>query len=164
MEIAHNTQEKFDFYVLALVFTLLAFSVQSADFQSGPLSTILELSGWVFLLISGVSGLSRIEYIPVERVKLAQLDDLKRQIHAAKRLQLSGTKQIHVLSTGEQQPLGKRVNNLQRGVDLLALLLAKLENKNALKYRVHKIGFLLGLALVVIARGIEPFFGVLNCT
>jgi hypothetical protein len=162
MEIAHNTQEKFDFYLLALVFTLLALSVQSAKFEGGALSTSFELLGWMFLLASGLFGLWRIEYIPVERVKLAQLDGLNEKINEAKRLKLSGTSEIHVLSTDDKQSLEDRISNLKESVELLTPLTKELEKENLIKYKVHKLGFVLGLTLVVVARGIEPLIVVLS--
>lgn len=113
MEIAHQTQEKFEFYLLSLVFTLLALSVQTAKFGDNIIPTIFELSGWLFLLISGLFGLWRIEYLSVERVKLVKLDELHDQINEVKRLMLRGQEEVHVLSTGENQPLEKR--NKYRG-------------------------------------------------
>ena len=62
---AMDVQEKFEFYMLSLTFTLLALSVQSASFGNNLASDILELIGWCLLLISGVIGIFRLEMVPV---------------------------------------------------------------------------------------------------
>jgi len=72
-EIAQQSQEKFEFYLVGLVFTLLALSIQTAKFGQSNLSDFFELSGWLSLAVSGLSGLWRLEYIPVIREKLATM-------------------------------------------------------------------------------------------
>jgi len=162
MEVAHQTQEKFEFYLISLVFTLLALSVQTAKFGDNIIPTIFELSGWLFLLISGLLGLWRIEYLSIERVKLVKLDEVHDQINEVKRLMLSGHKEIYVLSTGQNQPLEERIQNLEEAVVLLTPLTNKLESWNTTKYIIHKFTFLFGIVFLIVARGIEPFFRVIQ--
>ena len=52
-EIAHQSQEKFQFYALALVFTILGLSIQIASFDGHVAAKIFELLSWVLLLFSG---------------------------------------------------------------------------------------------------------------
>lgn len=56
---------KFDFYFLALIFTILGLSVQTADFTQSQIGAVSELFGWVTLLCSGVIGLIRLERFPL---------------------------------------------------------------------------------------------------
>lgn len=101
-EIAHNTQEKFEFYLISLVFTL-ALSIQTSKFGVFIFSAdVMELLGWFSLLISGVAGLWRLEYIPVERLKLVQKNEFEDKILSLQELQLKG-EEIHFLETGGKQ-------------------------------------------------------------
>jgi NhaP-type Na+/H+ or K+/H+ antiporter len=61
----HAVMEKYEFYFLALTFTLLGLSIQTVDFESySNINTIIELLGWLLFGVSGVVGLSKIEYLP----------------------------------------------------------------------------------------------------
>lgn len=56
---------KFDFYLLALTFTLLGLAIQTSDFSTSKFASILELLGWLVLFISGAIGLIRLERFPL---------------------------------------------------------------------------------------------------
>ncbi len=62
---AMDIQEKFELYLVSLTFTLLALSVQTVSFGNHPTADVIEILGWVVLLISGVIGLFRLQYVPV---------------------------------------------------------------------------------------------------
>ena len=62
---AMDIQEKYELYLVSLTFTLLALSVQSASFGTHPIGDAFELLGWLLLLISGITGLLRLEQVPV---------------------------------------------------------------------------------------------------
>ena len=64
-EISIRLKERFEFYVIALAFTILGLSIQTASFGTSLPSDSFELLGWLFLFISGLVGLSRLEWIPV---------------------------------------------------------------------------------------------------
>ncbi len=62
-EIASEYESKFRFYFVALVFTLLAASLQSAPLSEMQcINKVLEVSGWSLLLICGLSSLSFLEF------------------------------------------------------------------------------------------------------
>ena len=82
--IAQQSQEKFEFYLLSLVFTLLALAVQSATFGTNLPKNALELLAWVLFLISGLSGLYRLQWIPVARVSMADKRSLEDEVFRMK--------------------------------------------------------------------------------
>jgi len=62
---AIDVQGKFELYLISLTFTLLALSIQTASFRNCIISDIFELTGWVLLLSSGITGIMRYSHIPV---------------------------------------------------------------------------------------------------
>ena len=61
---AVQSQITFEAYFTGLAFTVLAFAVQSAKFKDCPLPDALELTSWFLLLLAGLAGLYRGEYLP----------------------------------------------------------------------------------------------------
>ena len=64
LEHAISIKDKFHFYFLALVFTILGLSIQTSKFISNT-QAIIEICAWVSLLCSGLAGLSRMEWLPL---------------------------------------------------------------------------------------------------
>ena len=75
--IANQSQEKFQFYAVSLVFTILGLSIQTANFDGHIVARICELLSWLMLLISGLSGLSHLEWNPVIHVQMVRKDELE---------------------------------------------------------------------------------------
>jgi hypothetical protein len=155
-EIAIRQQEKFDFYVISLVFTLLALSIQTADFGNSAVSDCLELLGWLALFISGISGLWRLESIPDFRMKSATQSDLLDMLGTLQKAQGEGEEELHVVETNSSQSIAERIENTQAGISVLTLTLKKLEKHNTIKYQTYRISFLVGLSCLLVARSYEP--------
>ena len=155
-EIAQKTQEKFEFYLISLVFTLLALSIQTSKFGVSAIADSFELIGWLSLLVSGVSGLWRIEYLSVERMKLNYKDELQNQIYNCNEIKLKGATEIYVLEDEKDQPIEERIKNLNEGIKALNPVIKKLERHNNIKYKTHRVSFLLGVISIIVARGYIP--------
>ncbi|MCP3673015.1 MAG: hypothetical protein GY829_00895 [Gammaproteobacteria bacterium] len=76
-EISIRQQEKSEFYVVTLVFTLLSLAIQSADFEGKSISHSFEIIGWIALLVGGLSGLSYLEWLPALRLHAVKKDELQ---------------------------------------------------------------------------------------
>lgn len=154
--IAERTQEKFDFYLLALTLTILGLSIPTARFGQGYASDLAELAGWLALLGSGLLGFARLERIPsLSRMIQAQLEreGAVRQAQAATRP--GGTVRI----------IGRDVTEVSledftiRTTDIAELAKGhaeRLEDRIGRRYRLQKWAFVLGLLLLMCARGLPP--------
>lgn len=67
IEIGQEVSTKFRFYFTSLVFTLLAATIQTSNFDNLPVFIVyLELFSWIALVVSGLSSLSFLEgYTPI---------------------------------------------------------------------------------------------------
>ena len=160
--IAQQSQEKFELYLLSLVFTLLALAVQSATFGINLPKNALELLAWLFFLISGLSGLYRLQWIPVARVSVADKRSFEEEVFKMKELQLQGQTELLVLDSGESQPILERIGNRQVIIDALELRIKKIESRVQAAYEIHKYGFVVGLISVACARGYEPALALIK--
>lgn len=158
--IAQQTQEKFEFYLLSLVFTLLALSIQTAKFGTAIPPDALELSGWLFFIVSGISGLWRMEWTPVIRIKLAQKQSFENDISKLKELQLQGQTELLILENDSKQPIQERIQNYENAINLLSPYITKLERKHFIKYYFHIYGFVLGVLCVASARAYAPALSI----
>lgn len=143
-EISIRVQEKFEFYLLSLTFVILGLSIQTASFGSSMVSDGFELAAWILLLVSGLIGLSRMEWFP-QLYKLAHEIEIKEQYgEKAKLRKMRGETQI-LEEDRKQQPIEDSVNKLK-----------DLEEKNKLKYRRYRITFKLGIISLICGRGYSP--------
>ena len=155
-EIAHKTQEKFEFYLISLVFTLLALSIQTAKFGEFAVADTLELLGWLCLLISGIAGLWRLEYIPVERLKKIQKDEFESKVFELRQLQMKGVNEVFVLETNSNESIPQRIESFRKAVTVLGPVIEKLEHSNFRKYNVHRYFFVVALACLLGSRSYAP--------
>lgn len=139
LKLGAEIDTKLNFYVLGLTFGVLALSVQTASF-AGPLAArIAELSAWVLLLLSGLMGLSRLEWMPtayqlnwVKDCNKYRVDELKKR-NAYERTQY----QVDSIDT----PIKKAEDDLKKST----IKLDKINRTSIIKYRFQKYMLLLGL-------------------
>ena len=155
-EVAQRSQEKFEFYLVGLVFTLLALSIQTAKFGQSNLSDVFELSGWVSLAVSGLIGLWRLEYIPVIRTKIAIKDEFDEKLDELRELELKGVQELFVLETQSNQTIQDRLSEYKKGVAVLDPVITKLEKHGYVKYQIHRYTFVVGVFLLIFARAYIP--------
>jgi hypothetical protein len=65
LKVAQDVHHKFEFYIIALAFTTAAFATQTGRFTGLVIGDAIEVLSWILLVLSGVLGLMRLEYLPV---------------------------------------------------------------------------------------------------
>lgn len=159
-EISIQTQHKFEFYFLALVFTVLAFSIQTASFTSEKQSAI-EIAAWISFLISGLAGLSLMEWIPVSYKSFSELTTEKSHAQNAKAGKSFVDKYGKSISADEVTEYGQ---HLERRIRERTEIMKKIEVRSKFKYCLHKWLFVSGLVLLVISRSINLFSSTASTT
>ena len=155
--IANQSQEKFQFYAVSLVFTILGLSIQTANFDGHIVARICELLSWLMLLISGLSGLSHLEWNPVIHVQMVRKDELE-----ATESQLQDIEQLKVLLNDTTVPISEPIEEHASYIKKLDDELTELDSKAEIKYSVFKWCFAIGITLLVVSRSIAPIFGILT--
>jgi hypothetical protein len=162
LEYSRQLQEKFELYLLGLTFTLLGLAVQTAKFGTYQHADILELLGWLALLISGLIGLSRLEWLPVAYKTNSHLVDIKTEhvsLIAANEQGIKGVLVIDQPGPADIQVLiADRVNAIKK----VEARVSALEKSILRKYTAHKWIFVLGLTLLVMARGYSPTASIVS--
>jgi len=164
-EISLRLKERFEFYIIALIFTILGLSIQTATFDTSLISDISELIGWLLLLISGLVGLSRLEWLPVAYEMYAESARWETEVNRASEAKSSGILELPVddekdvkkiMSTDEILfRLGNTVNELETKIK-------KVNFWARIKYEIHKWCFVLGLIFLFIARSNQHLINVLK--
>jgi len=159
--IANDIQSKFNFYLIGLCFTLLALSIQTANFQGSVPQTILEITGWFCLLASGLSGLWHLEWIP----SIYRIADLrndwqvdKNQLEDAKH---QGLSVAHTKGEGRQVPIDEVIKKVEKKIQKSDDYRNELEKHSEKKYKFHRISFVVGIVLLVSARAYSPIFSLI---
>lgn len=151
LEISIQTQQKFEFYFLALVFTVLGLSIQTSVFSSN-LQSVIELFAWVFFLISGLAGLSRMEWISVSYKSYSELTYEKSFAKEAK-----GGRSV-VDESGKLQSsdeIKEWIEHAERRIKERTEKMDKIEMWSKIKYFLHKWSFVAGLFFLIVSRAIN---------
>lgn len=138
---AQRVQEKFEFYLLALTFTVLGLSIQTANFSQNIYSDFFELAGWLLLLASGISGLLRIEWVPVQYHLYYKTDKLETERDYLLNCLNQGLAVVPVSGQGEPQPINDLLEKKQDFIDKIKPELKKSSKKQKVGTSFKSGGF-----------------------
>jgi hypothetical protein len=150
LEHSIQIQQKFEFYFLALVFTVLGLSIQTAEFSS-RFQAGCEIAAWLSLLASGLAGLSRMEWIAVAYKGHSQL------VHRKTFLQQAGTGRSLVAESGQRMSSAEANQFLKEVAGRVTegeSAMQRIEHRHWMKTFIHKWFFVGGLVLLMISRGV----------
>ena len=149
IEYSRSLQEKYEYYLIALTFTLLALSIQTGAFSEDLVATFFELLGWASLLISGFIGLLRLEMQPVAHKNFAKLYVEKGKLSVLENQQLTGIGAVD-----------EEVEIKKEWIDINEPNLLELEARLIKQYHWHKWLFFGGVLAIVISRAYSPLASI----
>jgi hypothetical protein len=164
-EIGVSYREKFEIYLLTLTFSILGLSVQTAKFGSSAFQDSLELLGWLSLLVSGVVGIVRAEWVPVAYDIQGKIHTIERQrrdmIEASQR---GFVVEVPFIEGGTKtvlsgQPAFLKFESL---LSELELQFKETEAKVVRRYSWMRTGFVTGAVCLLVARGSAPVTNLLS--
>jgi hypothetical protein len=152
--LAIEAQGKFEFYFVALVFTVLGLAIQTTP-DSGPVvARVSELLGWLCLFGAGLAGLSRLEWTPVIRVSLANQEEASQKLEQFRGAARSGQTAVHITKDNVTVPIEERIERYQSLLPELAGRIDVLQSRSSIKYKCLKGLFVAGVVLLMFARGL----------
>ena len=162
-EIAIELRGKLEFYLLALAFSVLGLSIQTAQFGEYLLADVLELTGWLALFTSGVIGIMRAEWVPVAyeiQSKITSTRGRRADVHQG--LQRGVQIQIPFLEGGKETLLAgeQAVAKLDSLVSTLEEQYKTTEDQIIRRYRTMRRAFMLGIGCLLLARGVPPAMAI----
>lgn len=154
VEFARDLQVKFELYFTGLIFTLLALSIQTAAFTHNPLQNSFELAGWAALLIAGLAGLSRLEWMPTIHDMYARVSEAEDELATWE----SAVATDREVVNRKMEPLDAavRIPKLQAHIKKFSAIHKTLGRYSSRKHQTRKWTFLVGLCFVIASRACEP--------
>lgn len=160
-KVAREITHKFEFYFIALVFTILGMSIQTSSMMLEFKQYVFEIIAWVTFLISGLAGLSRLEWMGVYYRQHGALNENK-QTHE---MLDQGVKGRPVLKSHNQTWTKQELESERlKWADLVSYReneIKKISKWVSIKYEIHKLAFVIGLIVLIIARSISGLNGLL---
>ena len=147
---------------MSLTFVLLGLSIQTAKLGGNLICDSLEIVGWILLLISGLAGLSRMEWLPqiISAIHEKQVRENYRD--EAKRRKREGDHRNVIIGDQGEKPVKEFIMEVEDGIEILHNQVEKLERKSMGKYKIHKYAFVSGLIFVIASRAYIPLSNIIK--
>jgi len=145
-----------------LIFTILGLAIQTAKLGTSRVADSLEILGWLSLAFSGLSGLSRLEWVPVALKTGSQLQDIRKERQQLADAAEAGLQLIPVVDQPEPANIHEVIANRDDAIGKVEAHIDKMDQRIRLKYDIHKWSFVIGLLLLIAARGYGPVVGIFS--
>lgn len=160
IEAGQRRKERYEYYLVALVFTTLAFSIQTATNTGIALVSVTEVCSWLSLFASGMFALSRMYHLPVVYAYSAEINSLSENIEDALALEREGHTELKT-NKGISAPIKEYIAEHRDAIDSRNTKTHNL-NKKLKRFSIsHRVLFVLGFLLLMCARAYPQFKGLL---
>lgn len=149
---AKDLEAKFQLYVISLIFTLLAASIQTADLGQSTVQDSTEILAWLLLLLSGLLALSYAEWSPVIHRHLGTKRAFSKNLKEAIALRKATPASNLIIRTITNSMSDDAILKDGDFVTKLEGKIGALSAKAQVKYKAAKYLFVAGLVLVVASR------------
>ena len=139
IEYAAKIASKFEFYLISLIFTILALAIQSSSFTKVYYQLYFEYGSWICLLASGFIGLSRMEFIPVLYRAHSQISDVEIKKNDLEKVLRHPTGAVDQGNNPvPPAELQKRIDNCDNWLNENKTIADTVENTSLWKYKINK--------------------------
>jgi hypothetical protein len=154
--LGYESQLKFNFYLVALTFTILGLAIQTASFGANLASDFFELIGWLSLLLAGIAGLQYLEWQP----QIFQLQGLKSsqetRLTSLRKAKAQGSGTAHFLDSGQEVAIHEVIKKDEADLGSIEGRIKDVERRSGVGFRIRTVTLPLGLGLLMLSRGLEP--------
>jgi hypothetical protein len=129
-------RSRFNFYLVALNFSILGLALQTYKSEKGVFGTPWEPLAWTFLLISGLFALSYVERASIK----VDLNTIREKLLRS------------------PAPVGEHLKSLEDEKTYLTQVFSRTNPSDGTKYWIAKWGFTAGVLALALSRTIKTYF------
>ncbi len=156
----YEQQAKFDFYMVALTFTILGLAIQTGATSVLAAALVFELMAWSLLLISGVAGVSRLASQPHVFQVMGVQAKLEDQVSALEKGILEGRSDVYLAEERSTKPAIQVSDGKRKDLAQVRSRADELVAGASIRYKIHHLCFAAGLFSLAIARGYAPLLAI----
>lgn len=150
--IGRNITEKFEFYFIALVFTILGLAIETSNLTSQHHQYLWEVGSWGLLFISGIIGLFRLEWKAVFFIQHGNLQQEKRSLDKLKYGLGGRTILKNPNETWTTEELSDAKKKVEDNILFRKQEIKKINRITIWSYKIHQWAFALGLLILIVSR------------
>lgn len=154
--------EKFEYFFIGLIFTVLGASIQTADFNTASsLAITSELTSWLLFLISGLVGLNKLEWLP-NVVYLRDKIQNRKEMISELQVMSKVSNQILIAETREYRNIHHIIDEGKKLSEKYEASFQSLIKKHGIKNKIQRWCFYIGFVLIALSRAIDHFFTLVS--
>lgn len=161
-KMAAEIELKYEFYFVSLIFTLLALSIQTASFTDINVQCVMEIIGWFILMMSGIFGLSRLEWLSVLYHNYGSLSIGKHNLNTIEQ----GIQGKIIVNKNDEEwhieKLRDEKTSMELNLETHSGVISKQEKNLKLTYLLRKWGFVIGLLCIMSSRILIALTKIIN--